>query len=154
MDDAVAAFLARIDMQPGADACWPWLGSILASGYGQVWWGGRPQGAHRVAVMLADGAWPAPGLVVRHLCHNRVCCRPVHLRVGTHQDNSDDMVAAGRQRGPHVVPGRPVMREPRGLRQQEEALRLGFGTCGRRATDCGQAVDGLCMVPRCILWRG
>jgi DNA-binding XRE family transcriptional regulator len=40
------------------------------------------------------GPIPA-GLQVRHQCHNRICCNPKHLLVGTHQDNKDDNKRAG-----------------------------------------------------------
>lgn len=36
------------------------------------------------------------GLKVLHSCHIRHCVNPNHLRLGTTQDNSDDMVNAGR----------------------------------------------------------
>jgi hypothetical protein len=40
---------------------------------------------------------PIPnGLLVRHLCNNPGCCSPTCITIGSHQDNSDDMVAAKR----------------------------------------------------------
>ncbi|MDP9474817.1 MAG: HNH endonuclease [Actinomycetota bacterium] len=38
-----------------------------------------------------------PGQVVRHRCDNPPCCRPEHLQLGTHSDNSRDAVDRGRQ---------------------------------------------------------
>jgi len=31
-----------------------------------------------------------------HTCDNRRCCNPAHLRIGTQQDNIDDMIQKGR----------------------------------------------------------
>lgn len=36
------------------------------------------------------------GNVIRHMCNNPSCCNPEHLKQGTYQDNSNDMIAAGR----------------------------------------------------------
>lgn len=39
----------------------------------------------------------APGLVIRHLCHNRACINIAHLKSGTPKENALDTVLAGRQ---------------------------------------------------------
>lgn len=69
------------------------MGFRYEDGYG----GFLGHGAHRIAYVLwNDGKQPGR-LLVRHSCHNKPCCNPHHLDVGTHQDNMDDMVRAGRQ---------------------------------------------------------
>lgn len=68
----------------------------MTNGYGQtrIKQGGRWRGAgaHQVAYYLATGRWErkAEGRLVRHLCHNRLCCNPAHLKGGTPLDNSWD----------------------------------------------------------------
>ena len=37
------------------------------------------------------------GMVILHICDNTSCINPKHLKVGTHQDNMDDMVSKNRQ---------------------------------------------------------
>ena len=53
--------------------------------------------AHRLVYALANNvSLPSmKGKVVRHLCNNPTCLNPAHLRLGTHQDNLMDSVAAG-----------------------------------------------------------
>ncbi|WP_303713618.1 HNH endonuclease [Brevundimonas naejangsanensis] len=71
----------------------------MTNGYGQTrvkqngrW---RGAGAHQVAYYLAYGRWEAKadGRLVRHLCHNRPCCNPRHLRGGDANDNAEDRIA-------------------------------------------------------------
>ena len=54
--------------------------------------------AHRLAYELYHDCTVAPHLVVRHRCDSPLCCRPLHLEVGTRFDNSRDMVIRGRAR--------------------------------------------------------
>lgn len=98
--DMVSAVVLRVAISdPGA--CWPWLGQVKG-GYGRFpvkcSRGTRTNTsfqAHRLAYDLSKGPIPE-GLVVRHMCHNPICCNPAHLEVGTNADNMRDMVEAGR----------------------------------------------------------
>lgn len=73
----------------GPNECWPWLASIDGVGYGQISMMGHngPEKAHRVALFLAFGEWPAKGAHTDHLCRNRVCQNPRHLEVVTPREN-------------------------------------------------------------------
>jgi len=83
--------------------CWEWTGATSgAGGYGKISMANGtsrphpPEYAHRIAWMLMRGD---PGyLLVLHRCDNRLCVRPDHLFLGTHQDNCDDKIAKGRAR--------------------------------------------------------
>ncbi len=80
------------------DECWPWLGAKQPTRklfYGVFGWQGRQQRTHRIAYTLVHGPIP-DGLVVRHRCHNALCCNPSHLETGTQADNVRDAVEAGR----------------------------------------------------------
>jgi hypothetical protein len=89
-------FWSHVDRSAGPDACWPWTGS-RTDGYGSLGSGKQRDRAHRVAYRLS-GNVIAPGQLVRHLCHNPLCCNPAHLAAGTHADNMHDMAQAGRGR--------------------------------------------------------
>lgn len=79
--------------------CWLWKADVSTSGYGRFWITGpnaRQVQAHRFA--YEDVVGPIPeGMWVLHTCDNPPCVRPDHLFLGTQQDNTDDMVAKGRQ---------------------------------------------------------
>jgi hypothetical protein len=77
------------------NACWPWSGAPNSEGYGLVKIDGTNYRAHRLAYIAAYGEIDE-GTVVRHRCHNRLCCNPVHLRAGTHADNVADRGVSGR----------------------------------------------------------
>ena len=67
-----------IDMR-GPDECWPWVGSDhQETGYGKKQWFGRTELAHRWVWTLFRGPVP-PGLVINHICGNRLCVNPRHL---------------------------------------------------------------------------
>jgi hypothetical protein len=83
------------------DECWLWQSTVCRKGYGVF--DERVAGvkfhtrAHRVAYELSLGHVP-DGSVLMHLCHNKRCCNPAHLRPGTTQENSTMSVEAGHYR--------------------------------------------------------
>ena len=80
----------RLDEKTG---CWVWQKSLRPqTGYGQV--GGYPHTAHRLSYMLWKGE--IGDLLVRHQCHNKVCCNPDHLLLGDGVDNWYDSEEAHR----------------------------------------------------------
>ena len=76
--------------------CIEWTGGNNCTGYGRQWINGRHQYPHRVAWEKANGRKIPEGMVVMHECDNRSCINPDHLRIGTHKENSEDMVRKGR----------------------------------------------------------
>lgn len=69
--------------------CLEWLMSKTSAGYGQLKVQGEHYLAHRVSYEQNIGPIPE-GLIVRHLCHNKICLNPSHLALGTHKDNYKD----------------------------------------------------------------
>lgn len=65
--------------------CWEWL-AFLTKGYGQIWWDGRLQAAHRVVYELLVGPIPE-GMTLDHLCRVRHCVNPTHCEPVTNRDN-------------------------------------------------------------------
>jgi hypothetical protein len=70
--------------------CWPWLRSTGSHGYGQSYDGITVRLAHRIAWALTNEAQIPDDMTIDHLCHNRICCNPTHLRVLTNVDNATD----------------------------------------------------------------
>lgn len=77
--------------------CLEWKGrrKVFGTAYPNVNFQGKEYAAHRIAYFLYYEKDPCE-LLVRHLCHNHFCANPRHLALGTHWDNSQDMVKAGR----------------------------------------------------------
>ena len=111
-------FWSRVDKNgptmPHMDTpCWQWIGAKGPKGYGcfDCHLGQR---AHRVSLKLSGVVVPDDVLVL-HLCDNRGCVRPSHLRLGSHADNMRDREARGRTARGAILAGRcPPERQARG----------------------------------------
>lgn len=119
LDERFAAALSQADRFwskvrfAHGDTCWEWTGAKDKDGYGkfqvslprlevgrQRQWAVR---SHRLALMLSGVSVPV-GTLVLHDCDNPPCCRPIHLKPGTQQQNRSDAVernrvAAGERHG-------------------------------------------------------
>lgn len=81
-----------------ADGCWEWTNKLRPDGYGSLQVGGRKgprKLAHRVSYEWAYGEIPA-GAEIDHICRNRACVRPEHLRAATKKQNMENRVGANR----------------------------------------------------------
>lgn len=68
--------------------CWEWTGGKKAHGYGNFFPTRRKSYiAHRYAWETLIGPIPA-GMTIDHLCRNRACVNPAHLRVVTQRENN------------------------------------------------------------------
>ena len=78
-------FLSRIRMV-GENQCWERLGAPRGFGYGGFYISPRHHYAHRLAYLYLVGNIP-DGMYLDHICHNRKCCNPRHLRVCNKAEN-------------------------------------------------------------------
>ena len=70
--------------------CIEWTGAVNSGGYPVSWKDGKTVYAHRLIAEAKEGE------VVMHTCDNPRCINPTHLQIGTHKENSEDMVRKGR----------------------------------------------------------
>lgn len=82
-----SAFWSKVDR---SGDCWVWTGVVSGSGYGRINVWGVSVYAHRVAHELATGIATPCEMDVDHICHNRRCVRPSHLRPATRSENNEN----------------------------------------------------------------
>lgn len=85
-------------VEPAEDGFWIWKGSRTTNEYGFVMVMGVRIRAHRVAWIMTYGSIP-DGLYVCHACDTPLCCNPLHLWLGTSEDNIRDAASKGRMKG-------------------------------------------------------
>lgn len=138
--------------------CWLWTGIPASTGYGQLSRGGRGNGtvhAHRVSWELHNGPIPTGdghhGTVVMHICDNRLCVKPSHLRLGSQGDNVADMDAKARRKN------RNLCGEAHGMSkwtvEQVRAVKAATGTQREIAKQTGVALGSVKAIRRGVVWR-
>lgn len=123
------------------DDCWIWTGATSGgSGYGRIGVGSRSDstrrtvGCHRFAYEALVGPIP-DGLLLDHLCRNRLCANPGHLEPVSSRENTlrGKTLAAAQVTRTHCPHGHPysgpnLYQRPCGRR----ACRTCMRSAGRR----------------------
>lgn len=81
-------FFEKVEDSEGG--CWMWTGSRVASGYGRFGYNGATRFAYAAAYDMFVGPVPS-GRVLDHVCRNKPCVNPEHLRVVTVKENAENM---------------------------------------------------------------
>ena len=74
------------------ETCWEWTSSMTPQGYGIFQTGGQNTPlmvSHKFAWELENGPVPE-GMMLDHVCHNRKCVNPAHLRLATAKQNNEN----------------------------------------------------------------
>jgi hypothetical protein len=116
-------FWAKVRVGVGDD-CWVWTAATQVSGYGtkRVTRDGKHtmELAHRMSWLIFNSEIP-DGLCVLHKCDNRLCVNPAHLFLGTHKDNTHDMMS--KQRGNVAILTETQLEAVHALRAEGMSIR-------------------------------
>lgn len=82
--DVLRSFVEKIEI---VNDCWQWTAATNLSGYGRFYDGDRLVLPHRWSYEFHCGEIPN-GMVIDHLCRNRLCCNPAHLEVVSPLENT------------------------------------------------------------------
>lgn len=89
-----------ISLVEKTNTCWLWKGCTRGKRdhqhYGAFQRGEKLWIASRASYDIFNGTIP-DNMLVLHNCDNSLCVNPEHLRLGTHQDNMNDMKSRNRQ---------------------------------------------------------
>lgn len=94
--------------------CWEWVEGALPTGYGVLWDGEENAYIHRVSYQEFVGPIPE-NKEIHHICFNRRCGNPEHLRVVFHRENIR------------------VSNAPMGINARKKICRRGHPLIGRKA---------------------
>lgn len=80
------------------DECIVWPFRTNEDGYGELFYNGKKERAHRVALHLINGFNLSSPLDVLHSCDNEPCVNKRHISAGTHKKNMRDASSRGRMK--------------------------------------------------------
>lgn len=91
-----ARFMEKVKIRK--DNCWDWAGYKDKDGYGYFKLSKAETRAHRASYLIFKGPI-TKGMVIMHLCSNRFCTNPSHLKEGSQAENIQDASRKERLRG-------------------------------------------------------
>lgn len=131
--------------------CWIWMLATVKGGYGKISY--REPGNRAKSVLAHRAIWeekngPIPdGMLLCHTCDVSSCVNPDHMFLGTHADNSADMVKKGRS-----VRGEQVSHS---ILTRDDVLRLRgmSGTNKAIAQELGVSESSVWYARNNVTWR-
>jgi hypothetical protein len=99
-------FWSKVDIR-SEDECWPWRAARHVQGYGAfAFTKYKITTAHRAswAITYNRHRLPSPKLHVMHMCDNKICVNPKHLKLGTQSENEKDAFLRFQK-----IPRRPIL---------------------------------------------
>lgn len=95
LGDVLYRLTSRIAEEEKLDpnSCWNWIGHLTYDGYGQIRVAGATKLSHRVMYSQTYHK-DITGLQIDHICHNRKCINPRHLRLATPKENAENASGA------------------------------------------------------------
>lgn len=149
VEDRPSHFWSKVD-RSDPDGCWEWKQAKTA-GYGRFNVPPKVVPAHRYAWEITNGK-VADGLLVCHHCDNPGCVNPKHLFVGTHQDNSDDMMRKGRNKyRPDIT--KLTAEQVREIRRVYVKGKRGAGSTTEIAGKYGVSTKQIILIVQGKAWR-
>ena len=100
-------FFAQVEK---TDSCWHWTGQFTVNGYGKLRVGGKLVAAHRFSYSTAHPEEPINvakrgTTCIDHICNNKACVNPAHLRVIDQKLNSArGLIQSAMSKGIEVIP--------------------------------------------------
>ncbi len=91
----LSRFWRKVDKK-GDDECWEWKASFRNAGYGAFKIGDKVFDVHRFSWEIENRRPVPDGKIICHTCDNKKCVNPAHLFLGTHKENTQDMLKKGR----------------------------------------------------------
>lgn len=121
-----AAKCSDVDPETG---CIEWLAGRTADGYGRFQWQRRLVLAHRFYFVIGYQRDVQPGMVLDHLCRNRSCVAPWHLKEVTNRENTfaDGSIAPAKHNAEKTHCPRGHLLSGENLRK--DALARGWRAC-------------------------
>ena len=81
--ERIMRFVKKLD-----GGCWQWQGNMNTDGYGRFGYNGKVIKAHRASWLIFKGEIGYSHVL--HVCDNKGCINPRHLKLGTHKQNVHD----------------------------------------------------------------